>query len=152
MLEGTSRVKIYNQCKYNIGLTLLNGVQILIRPNSFQIATLDDILYIESTYSNRQYFSAKKLVAYDNTGKIIDFSEYGFAIPDNEHHHNDEEIISMLKQGPKKIEAWLDTINDKAELHAIYEVAIEQDLPASKLKVLASKIPDKDWLGNMMEI
>lgn len=150
MLEGTARVKVFNKCKYNIGVNLLNNIQILIRPNSFQIMSIDDVLYIESTFPDKKFFSGRKLVAVDNTNKEVDLSEYGFSLPADEQHKQDDEIIAMLKNGPKKIEAWLANITDESELHNIYLVAKDQDLPASKLKVLAAKIQDKDWLDSML--
>lgn len=150
MLEGTARVKVFNKCKYNIGVNLLNGIQILIRPNSFQIMSVDDILYIESTFPDKKFFSSRKLIAVDNVNKEVDLSEYGFSLPSDEQHKQDDEIVAMLKNGPKKIEAWLENITDESELHNIYLVAKDQDLPASKLKVLAAKIQDKDWLDSMI--
>lgn len=150
MLEGTARIKVYNKCEYIIGLTLLNGVQIAVRPNSFQIITVDDMLFIESTWPNKKIFSGRKLVPVDNAGKEIDLSEYGFVLPEEEQHKSEDEVIAMLKNGPKKIEAWINGIDDEAELHHIYMVAKEQDLPASKLKVLAAKIKDRDWLDTLI--
>lgn len=151
MLEGTSRIKVYNKTAYAIGLTLVSGLQIAIRPGSFQLMTVDDMLYVESTYPQKQFFSGRKLVAVDNTNKEVDLSEYGFGLPEDEQHKSADEIIAMLKQSPKKIEAWLDAIDNDAELHGIYIVAKEQDLPASKLKILATKIKDKDWLDEFKD-
>lgn len=150
MIEGTTRVKVFNECKYNIGLTLTTGIQILIRPGSFQFMTVDDILFIESTYPHKKLFSGKKLVAKDTTNKPVDLSEYLYGVAPDEEHKTDDEIISILKQNPKKIEAWLENITEESELHNIYLVAKDQDLPASKLKVLAAKIQDKDWLDSMI--
>lgn len=66
--------------------------------------------------------------------------------PDVVPHMNDEEITAMLKKSVKQIEAWLNDMTDPAELHAVYIVAKEMDLPASKLKLLNAKVPTKDWL------
>lgn len=150
MENGDKRLRVYNRAKYDIGVILLNGVSFNIKPNSFQIMTVNDILYIESAYQNSQFFTRRLLVATDDSGKEFDVAELGFAYSDNVHK-DDKEITEMLKQSVKKIEAWLETVTDEAELHAIYIVAKEMDLPASKLKVLSAKIKNKDWLDTLGE-
>ena len=62
-------------------------------------------------------------------------------------HMNDDEISAMLKKSVKQVEAWLENIEDPAELHAIYLKAKEMDLSAAKLKILTAKMPTKDFLG-----
>ena len=148
MLNGEKRLRVYNRCKYDIGVTLINGASIAIRAGSFQLLTVNDILYIESICASAKFFSSKMLVAVDDAGKDVAFEQLGL-YPDDlaEPHMSDEEITAMLKQSVKKIEAWIETITDPAELDAIYQVAKGMDLPASKLKVLSSKTVDKDWLG-----
>lgn len=146
MINGETRVKVFNREKYDIGVVLMNGVSFNIKPGSFQIMTANDILYIESAFPRSKFFTTKKLVPVDESGKDIDMNDLGFGYEENVHL-NDDEITAMLKQPVKKIEAWLDTIEDEAELHAVYMVAVGMDLPASKLKVLNSKIKNKDWLG-----
>jgi hypothetical protein len=61
---------------------------------------------------------------------------------------DDTTITTMLKQSPKKIEAWLADINDPAELDAISAVAKTMDLTASKLKVINAKMPHNDILDD----
>lgn len=148
MLNGEKRLRVYNRCKYDIGVSLINGASVAIRAGSFQLLTVNDILYIESICANTKFFSSKMLVAVDDSGKDVAFEQLGLYPDDTaEPHLNDEEITAMLKQSVKKIEAWIETINDPAELDAIYLVAKSMDLPASKTKVLSTKMPDKDWLG-----
>ena len=148
MLNGEKRLRVYNRCKYDIGVTLINGASIAIRAGSFQLLTVNDILYIESICASAKFFSSKMLVAVDDAGMVVEFDQLGL-YPDDlaEPHMSDEEITAMLKQSVKKIEAWIETITDPAELDAIYQVAKGMDLPASKLKVLSAKTADKDWLG-----
>ncbi len=148
MLNGEKRLRVYNRCKYDIGVSLINGASVAIRAGSFQLLTVNDILYIESICANAKFFSSKMLVAVDDSGKDVAFEQLGLYPDDTaEPHMNDEEIAAMLKQSVKKIEAWIEPISDPAELDAIYLVAKSMDLPASKTKVLSAKMPDKDWLG-----
>ena len=148
MINGEQRLRVYNRAKYDIGVRLINGVSFNIAPNSFQVMTANDIMFIESAYPDSKFFTRKLLMPVDDAGKDIDMSEFGF-INAEDVHKDDKEISEMLKQPAKKLEAWLATIEDDAELHAIYTVATEMDLPASKLKILSAKIKNKDWLGEL---
>lgn len=145
-MNGDTKIKAYNRARYDVGVRLLNGLEYNITPGSFQIMTVDDVMHIESAYPNSKFFSRKILVPVDNTGKEINIEEFSI-IEDVSSHSNDTEIAEKLGQSAKKIEAWVAEIEDPAELHAIYEVAKNMDLPASKLKILSSKIKNKDWLG-----
>ncbi len=148
MINGEQRLRVYNRAKYDIGVRLINGVSFNIAPNSFQVMTANDIMFIESAYPDSKFFTRKLLMPVDDAGKDINMSEFGF-INAEDVHKDDKEISEMLKQPAKKLEAWLATIEDDAELHAIYTVATEMDLPASKLKILSAKIKNKDWLGEL---
>ena len=147
MFNGDERFKVYNRTRCDIGVKLLNGVEYNIVPGSFRILTANDILYLETAFRGN-FFTKKLLVPVGEDGKDIDMSAFGLgALP--HAHRDDSEIADMLKQSAKKIEAWLDEIDDKEELHAIYEVAKDMDLPASKLKILNAHIKNKDWLGEL---
>lgn len=147
-MTGETRVRVFNRAKYDIGVVLVNGVSFNIKSGSFQIMTINDVVYIESAFQNSKFFTRKLLVAVDEEGNDIDVTNLGFLYAEDAHL-SDIEISEMLKQSAKKIEAWLDTITDDAELHAIYTVAKDMDLPSSKLKILSSKIKNKDWLGEI---
>ena len=146
-MDGDKKFRVYNRCKYDIGVNLMSGQQVNISAGNFIRLSVDDILHIEGT-SKRKIFSAKMLVPVDdNTGKDIPFEDLGgypdvYASP----HLNDEEIIEKLNKPIKAIKAWLDEIEIPEELHAIYEVARKMDLQASKLKILQAKMPTKDFL------
>lgn len=148
MFNGEQRIRVYNRCKYDIGVTLLSGQNIVINAGSFQLLTANDIIYIESICAVDKYFSQRMLVPVGDDGKDIELESVGL-IPDTsvQVHLSDEEVAAMLKQSIKKIEAWISEIDDPVELHSIYEVAKTLDLPASKLKVLSDKMPDKEFLG-----
>lgn len=141
--------RVYNRCKHLIGVQLLNGRSLMIRPGSFQLLSAEDIAYIESICKTVRYFSSKMLVPTDDRGNDIPLDEFGIATYADEHvHMNDDEINAMLKKSAKQVESWLEKIEDPAELHAIYLVAKGMDLSAAKLKVLTAKMPNKDFLGD----
>lgn len=147
-MDGETRYRVYNRCKYDIGVNLVNGQAPNIRAGSFQLLTVNDILYIESLCSRDKFFSSKKLVPVDDNGNDISLEQLG-GYPDDtvEQHLSDEEITAALKKPVKAFEAWLEKVNAPQELHAIYDVAKGIDLPSSKLKILKAKIPNKDWLA-----
>lgn len=145
-MDGDKKLRVYNRCKYDIGVNLMSGQQANIIAGSFIKISVDDILYIEST-SKRKVFSAKMLVAVDENDKDVSLDELGgfndaYATP----HLSDEEIIEKLNKSAKSISAWLQEIEEPEELHAIFEVAKSLDLQASKLKVIQQKMPTKDVL------
>lgn len=147
-MDGEKRFRVYNRCKYDIGVTLTSGQQPNIKAGSFLPLTVNDILYIESVCSKRKFFSSKMLVAVSDDGKDLSLEDLGgYADEDSLPHMNDEEITSALKKPLKAFETWLNKIDDAEELHAVFMVAKTMDLPASKLKILKAKAPNKDWLG-----
>lgn len=142
MLSGDTRLKAYNYTKYDIGIKLLNGVEFNIKPASFAMITVNDVLFLESTYPNSAFFSKKLLVLVDDNGKEVDVTELGLPARDSGVHQNDEEIIAMLKGSPKKMEQWVSEIEDPIELHAIFEVADKMDISWQKVKILSKYIPE----------
>lgn len=143
------RYRVFNKCKYDIGVQTLNGLHMNIRAGSFQMLTANDILYIESICVHRKFFSEKMLVAVDETGKELDLNTLGIVKDESTPvHMTDIEISAMLKKTAKQIEAWLENIDDPAELHAIYEVAKKADITSAKMKILHDKMPDKEWFAN----
>jgi len=145
-MDGDKKFRVYNRCKYDIGVTLMSGQQPNIKAGSFIMLSVNDILFIEGN-AQRKPFSAKMLVAVDDNNKDVDLEDLGgykdeYTTP----HLNDEEIIAELKKPIKAVEAWLKKIDSPEELHAIFVVAKSMDLPASKLKILQAKMPQKDML------
>lgn len=139
--------KVFNRCKYDIGVALLNGRQMSIKAGSFQLMTAGDILYIESICNRNKLFSQKMLVPVDSEGRDIELDQLGMhPEEDVPVHLDDKSIEGMLKMSAKKIEEWIGAIEDPAELHGIYEVAMKMDLPQSKLKILSARMPEKDFI------
>lgn len=143
------RYRVKNMCRYDIGVKLTNGLSLLIAAGSFQMMTADDIAYVESICTVNKFFSQRMLIPYDSQGNEVPLDKLGMYVEeDTAKHMNDEDIVAMLKQSPKKIEAWLANITDPAELGAISAVAKTMDLTASKLKVINAKMPYNDILDD----
>ena len=151
MINGDERYRVWNRAKFDIGLRLMSGVEMNIRPGSFQILTANDIIYIEATYTTSRFFGKKLLVITDDQNREIEITTLGLQSPGEDAHQNDNEILAHLKSSNKKLEEWISQIEDKEELHAIYEVATSEDvdLPLNKIKILRKYMPDKDWLDEL---
>ena len=153
MINGDARYRVYNRCSHAIGVYVNNGQQSLnIKPGSFAVLSVNDILYIESICNHRRFFSAKMLVPVDDSGKELSLEEVGgFTDESVEVHHNSKEIESNLNKSFAAFKSWISKIEDPVELHEIWEVGKGMDLPASKLKVLKAKMPNRDLLEEEVE-
>ena len=147
-MDGTTRIRVYNRCNYDIGVTLTSGQKPNIRKGSFLPLSVDDILYIESIARGRKPFSSKELVPVSDAGKDLTLEDLGgYTDTYAEQHFSKDEIMANLKKPFKAVENWLNKIEDPVELHAIAEVAVKMDLPGSKLKLVQAKIPSVDLLN-----
>ena len=150
---GDQRYRVYNRCKHDIGVYVNNGQQSLnIKPGSFAVLSANDILYIESICGHKKFFSSKMLVATDGNDKDLTLEDIGgFTDESAEKHHDDKDIETNLNKSLKTFKAWIESIDDPVELHAIWEVGKKMDLPQSKLKVIQAKIPNEDLLADDAE-
>lgn len=153
-MDRTKTYRVYNHCKYAIGVVRPNGHSMSIDPvtpdnpeGGFQLLTGDEILFIENRCKVNKFFAKKMLVAYDENGVEVPLESFHIVPRQKDVAHLDDATITeALKQSQKKFEAWLEPITDPAELDAIYLVARETDsLTKGKLDVLKNKIPNKDW-------
>lgn len=144
-MDGLKLLRVYNKCRYDIGITLSSGQKPIIRSNSFLPMTVNDILYLESIARGRKPFSSNELTIVNDDGKVLTLEDLGgYTDPYTSKHFDEKEISANLKKPVKQIEKWLETIEDPVELHAIIEVAKQQDLPTSKMSVLHKKLPNSD--------
>lgn len=142
------KYRVTNKCKFDIGVTLPNMQNIVIRAGNFQLLTADDITFIENTCRKKKFFAKRMLVPCDQAGKEVSLDQLGaYVDPDPAPHMSDEEIENMLKSPIKKIEAWIKDIDDPVELSAIVAVAKTMDLTAGKLRLLQDKLPDVNLIG-----
>jgi len=142
--------RVTNKCKFDIGVRLENGKDIMIRAGSFQLMDVNDILYVESVSGNPKLFASRKLVPYDNNNKEVPIETLsnGYIQVDENPHLDDNEIAEKVKMSNTKFKAWIDGIEDPIELHAIVEVAKKMDISMTKLKYLQDKIPNVDMLNS----
>lgn len=151
-MDMTKMYRLYNRCVYDIGVTLPNGQSPNIKPGGFILVNAFDIMHIDSVCNRVKFISAKMLVPVDDEGHDLTLEQLGgYTDTSTPVHLSNNEISTMLKKSNKQIEAWLNDIDDPAELHAIFEAAKNMDLSSSKLRILNAKMPTKDWLGSEEE-
>lgn len=151
---GDTRVRVVNKCNYDIGVSLMTGQSVNLRPGSPVVLTVNDVLYVESICGKKKFFSSGMIAIYSNdTGDQITLENIGgFTDSYTEKHFDNDEIAANLKKSSKAFGEWLKPIEDPSELHAIWDIAkTMDDLPASKLKLLKAKLPQKDLLEDEAE-
>lgn len=144
------KFRTYNRCNYDIGIRLENGREVNIKPGSFALLTAADIEYVDSICQGKKFIASKMLVPVDTAGNEIDLASLcSIVVDEAEEVLTEDAITAALKKSVKQIQAWIDSIDDPVELHSIYQIASQMDLPASKLKILNAKMPNKDWLDQL---
>ena len=146
---GDSRIRIVNKCNYDIGISLITGMSVNLKPGTPVVLTVNDIMYIESICARKKFFSSGMITMYDNdTGAQLTLEKIGgYTNSDTEKHFENSEITAYLRKSTKAFGEWLSHIEDPSELNAVWQIAkTMEDLPASKLKLLKAKMPQKDLL------
>lgn len=153
-MEGNALLRVYNDCKHDIGVNLMSGISVNIPAGKFVAMTVNDVLYVEGICNKRKLFSSHMLRATTNDAKqtelrLEDLGGYTDSYSEEEQRHfSDVEIEANLKKPFKAFEAWVKKIENPAEIDAVIAVAKKVDLPASKLKVLQARVPNKDLLDD----
>ena len=149
IINGDSKFRVYNRCSHSIGVVMSNGIlSANVKPGSFVMLSVNDILYIESICNRKKFFSMKMLVPVDENGNELTLEQIGgFTDASVEPHRDPDEIMELLNKPFASFKAWITKVDDPVELHEIWEVGKIMDLPASKLKLLQSKMPARDLLG-----
>ena len=148
-ITGDTRVRVYNRCNHDIGVYVNNGQQsINIKAGNAPVSlTVNDVLYIDGICNRKKFFSSGMLSIESNEGVPLTLEDIGgFTDMSTEVHYDHDEILANLKKPLNAFKSWLANIEDPVEIHAVWEIGKELDLPASKLKLLQSKMPNKDLL------
>ena len=73
--------------------------------------------------------------------------EGGVFVEDLPNCVTDDEIAKRLGTSAKKLEEWLKSITEGYVLQRVFDIAKGMNLPASKLRVLQEKMPERDFLN-----
>ena len=146
-MDNNAMFSIYNNTNYDIGITLSTTQQRVVRAGTpLPFIPAEEIIFIESNAACKP-FSSKMLLIKDSNNKEVSLEDIGgFTDPYAEKHFSPDEIAANLEKSAKYIANWLSEIEDPIELDAIREMANKMDLPASKLKVIQAKLPNRNML------
>ncbi len=145
------KMKLVNPQKFDVGVrTQDRPMGMNIKAGSFVLVSKDDISYISSISNVIQ----RGLLRFENLSEDKEDTAHEMAVSlgidteNDPHFADDEEIKKHLALSAKKMEEWLDKITEPFVLDRVYQVAMAQDnLTATKLKILKSKMPNKDFIG-----
>lgn len=139
-------IKVFNDRHYDYGVKTLQGIEKSIKPGSFVLLTEEDILYIESQCSaGKKPFATGQLRAVmPQKEKTIE--TIGIEKDVKREYLPKDKIASLLRGRMASLKAWLDEIEEPDYLHEIYLVAKDLDLPATKIRMLKEKMPNKTFI------
>lgn len=137
------KVRVYNNTKHDVGVYLMDTPNIgrNIRPGAFIYMTEGDIELLTAT---TRLFEDGDLKPEEKGEELLMNS--GIDVHTNPNFADDEDIRKKLSLSAKKLEEWLGTVEHPQTLDRIYDVAQEMNLPASKLKVLQAKMPNREFI------
>lgn len=138
------KVKVINPQKFDVGVNLLSmPLGINIKAKSFAMVTEEDVNYIASI-SN--VFTRGLLLVEKEKTEILE--AVGVNPETDIGYMTDEEIKKKLSGTAKKLEEWLEEINEEFILDRVYDVAMSMDLNLNKVKILQAKMPKKDFMNS----
>lgn len=135
------KVRVYNERKYSIGLLLQNGAERIVHPGSFALLARDEIEYLSSIAP--ALFDGEKQLRLEDRALAV---QLGFVSSEQAETLDAEAIRKHLSQRVPQVKAWLDGIKEAYLLDAICDVAVEMDLPASKLQLLKERMPEREFI------
>lgn len=134
-------VNVYNKNKFNIGIKKPDGTSLNIRPGSFIMLTQNEIDWLNSVCD----FIPKGILQLDEAHSYIT-EKMGINIKESVYAMDDGAIKDHLNMSVKKLEDWLNGINDKMLISRICDVAETMDISRTKMKMLKDKLPERDML------
>lgn len=137
------KFKVFNNNKFDIGVLLLNQpFTANVRAGSFILMDDDDVAYNISMNTLFQ----RGLLRIDSKDSEALINN-GIDVNENVNFCNDDDIRKVLAGSQKKLEEWLDNVNEGYILDRVYDIALESNLSLNKLKVLQKKMPDRDFIN-----
>ena len=135
------KTRVYNQRTYSIGLILPNGAERVIHPGSFALLARDEIEYLASIAPS--LFDGEKQLRLEDRALA---AQLGFVDDAQAETLDAEAIRKRLSQRVPQVRVWLEGVTEPYLLDAIYDVAAEMDLPASKLQLLKERMPEREFI------
>ena len=139
----SEKIRVYNPQTFDVGIvTLDKPLGINIKAGSFAQITDDDVAYITSISTIFQ----RGVLRLDEDKKE-QMESVGIDVTTDPHFVDDADIQKKLSGSAKKVEEWLQTIDEEYLLDRIFDVAITMNLSANKIKVLQEKMPNRNFIG-----
>ncbi len=136
------KIILRNPQKFDVGIvTMAKPMGVNIKAGSFCLVNQDELNYIASICTLLQ----DGILTVDKE-HVEAMKEIGIDPENDPHFITEEEIRKKLSGTTKKVREWLATVEKGHILDRIYDVAVNMNLSADKLKVLMEKMPDKDFL------
>lgn len=139
------KIRVINPQKFDIGvITQDKPIGMNIKAGGFIMQTQDDIDYIMSISNLFQ----RGFLRIEESKAAEIMESIGINVNDDVNFVDDDDIKKKLSGSAKSIEKWIADINESYILDRIFDVAKEMNLNMSKIKVLQTKMPSKNFLDD----
>lgn len=132
------KYRVVNRNRFDVGVTLYDGRAINIKAGSFAMLTQDEIDYVGSV---SELFSRGFLRVDSPEAEAEVLERVGVTVEGNDAFLDDADLRKKLNLSTAKLENWLKGVTDERVLHRLCELAKENDLAASKMRVLEEAVP-----------
>lgn len=139
------KIRVINPQKFDVGvITQDKPIGMNIKAGGFIMLTQDDIDYIMSISTLFQ----RGFLRIEETKAAEIMESVGIDVNTDPNFIDDEDIRKKLNGTAKNIEKWLNDIHEEYILDRIFDVAKDMNLNMSKIKVLQTKMPSKNFLDD----
>jgi hypothetical protein len=137
------KIILRNPQKFDVGIVTLEKPQgVSVKAGSFVVVNQNELNYLASICTLLQ--DGILMVDEDHADGFM--QQLGVDPATDTHFMKDEDIKKKLGGTVKKMKEWLETVEAGHVLDRIYDIAVTMNLSADKLKVLAEKMPDKEFI------
>ena len=137
------KIILRNPQKFDVGIVTLEKPQgVSVKAGSFVVVNQNELNYLASICTLLQ--DGILMVDEDHADGFM--QQLGVDPATDTHFMKDEDIKKKLGGTVKKMKEWLETVAAGHVLERIYDIAVTMNLSADKLKVLAEKMPDKEFI------